>query len=240
MNIYINQLGNLDLAEEHCSRVHAHAISCALEKKNGVVKGIARDEVRTSDNADSNNHTGRRNGNPQGIGGEEEGVGAGAAIGVNSAGDVSIYLSLLKILLSGVASCKPIPISVHDKMKTLLSPPSSSSSSSSSSTSSTLLLPQAADDHDIKGTEKIEINAITKLNKNSNIINFKIDDIIGVAERCHDKIDTIAFLSLLPKNIPLFQIEKYLRLVLEFGNHKKRNLMVSTYVPHRTVHIYFY
>lgn len=233
LNIYINQLGNLDLAEVHCSTVHAHAISCALEKKNGVIKGIARDEVRTSDNVDSNNQTGRRNGHYKGTGGEVEGVGIG--VGVNSAGDASIYLCLLKILLTSVASCKPIPISVHDKMKTLSSSPPSSSPSSSSSTSSYLLLPQNADDHDVKDTEKTEINAITKLKNNSNNGNFKIDDIIGVAERCHDKIDTIAFLSLLPKNIPLYQIEKYLRLVLEFGNHKKRNLMVRT---HHTVHIY--
>ena len=228
-------MGNLDLAEEHCSRVHAHAISYALEKKNGVIKGIARDEVRTTDNVDSNNHTGRRSGHPPGTGGEEEGVGVGVGVGVNSVGDASIYLCLLKILLTNVASCKPIPISVHDKMKTLSSPPPSSSSSSSSSTSSSLLLPQAAIDHDVNDTEKTEIAAITKLNNNSNTKNFKIDDIIGVAERCHDKIDTIAFLSLLPKNIPLYQIEKYLRLVLEFGNHKKRNLMVRT---HRTVHTF--
>lgn len=221
--------------------MHTHAIRSALEKKNGVVKGIARDEVKTSDNADSNNHTGRRNGNPQGIGGEEEVAGVGVGVGVNSAGDMSIYLCLLKILLSGLASCKPIPISVNEKMKTLSPSLPSSSSSSSSSTSSTILQPQAADDHDIKDEEKIRISAITRLYKNSNIKSFKIDDIIGVAERCHDKIDTIAFLSLLPKNIPLFQIEKYLRLVLEFGNHKKRNLMVRTYAPNRTAphHTYF-
>jgi hypothetical protein len=133
---------------------------------------------------------------------------------------VSIYLCLLKILLSSVASCKAVPISVYGETKTLSSPSSTSSTSNPP-------LPLESNDND---TEKHKSNENKKLQSNLNIKNFKLSDVIEVAERCHDKIDTIAFLSILPKNIPLFQIEKYLRLVLEFGNHKKRNLMVRMLV----------
>ena len=217
LNIYINQLGDLDLAERHCSRVYTNATSHALETKSGDIKEIAKDGVRSSDYADSSNHTRGKKGN-SGMGGEDEGA------GVSSEGDISIYLCLLKILLTSVASREPVQISVLGEMKTSSFPPSSSSPSSPTTSSSNVQ--QQVDDRDDKEIEKIEINAINKLKSNQNIKNFKVDDVIEVAERCHDKIDTIAFLSFLPKNIPLFQIEKYLRLVLEFGNHKKRNLMV--------------
>ena len=40
----------------------------------------------------------------------------------------------------------------------------------------------------------------------------------------------MAFLSLIPKNTPLFLVEKYFRSVIEYGNHKKRNLMVGQYL----------
>ena len=64
--------------------------------------------------------------------------------------------------------------------------------------------------------------------KNNSIDNsyFDINDVLKLAEKYHDKIDALSFLALLPKNIPLYKVEKYLRIALEFGKHKKRNLMV--------------
>ena len=212
-------MGDLDLAEEHCSRVYTHATTRILDKKNGV-KEIAKGRDRSTDLEDFNSHMGGKKMTP----GTGTGAGGGGEDGgMNAEGDISIYLCLLKILLSSVASCKAVPISVQGETKTLSSPSSCSSSSSTSNPS----LPLESNDND---TEKHKTNEIDKSKNNLNIKNFKLSDVIEVAERCHDKIDTIAFLSLLPKNIPLFQIEKYLRLVLEFGNHKKRNLMVRMLV----------
>jgi hypothetical protein len=214
-------MGDLELAEEHCSRVYTQATTCILNKKNGV-KEIAKGRDRSTDLEDFYSHAGERKMTPGTGMGTETGTGEENG-GMNIEGDVSIYLCLLKILLSSVASCRAVPISAHRETKTLSSPSSSSSTSSTSNPP----LPLESNDND---TEKQKTDENKKLQNNSCIKNFKLSDVIEVAERCHDKIDTIAFLSLLPKNIPLYQIEKYLRLVLEFGNHKKRNLMVRMLV----------
>ena len=211
-------MGDLDLAEEHCSRVYTHATTRILDKKNGV-KEIVKGRDRSTDLEDFNSQIGGKKGT-SGTGMETGGEDGG----MTTEGEMSIYLCLLKILLSNVASCRAVPISVQGETKNLSSPSSSSSSSTSSSSNPSLPLESNGTD-----TEKEKSNKINKSKNNLNIKNFKLSDAIEVAERCHDKIDTIAFLSLLPKNVPLFQIEKYLRIVLEFGNHKKRNLMVRTY-----------
>ena len=207
-------MGDLDLAEEHCSRVYTHATIRILDKKNGV-KEIPKGRDRSADLEDFNSHIGGKKMTP----GTGTGTGTGGEDGgMDREGDVAIYLCLLKILLSSVASCKAVPISVLGETKTLSSP--SSSSSTSTSSTSNPSLPLESNEND---SEEQKTNEMNKSKNNLNIKNFKLSDVIEVAERCHDKIDTIAFLSLLPKTIPLFQIEKYLRLVLEFGNHKKRN-----------------
>ena len=56
---------------------------------------------------------------------------------------------------------------------------------------------------------------------------FDFQDVMLLAERSHDRINVQSFLALIPKSTPMYLIEKYLRTVIEYGNHKKRNLMVS-------------
>lgn len=79
---------------------------------------------------------------------------------------------------------------------------------------------------EIRNKDNHKENDVNEKNSNSNL---SLNDVLNLAEKCHDRFDALSFLSLLPKNIPLYKTEKYLRMVLEFENHKKRNLMVSTF-----------
>ena len=51
--------------------------------------------------------------------------------------------------------------------------------------------------------------------------------VIELAERNFDKIDPTTFLDLLPSTVPLAQLVRYLSIVIEHSNTKKRNLQVS-------------
>jgi hypothetical protein len=75
------------------------------------------------------------------------------------------------------------------------------------------------------GTGTTSVIDSVKNNPNDNSF-FDINDVLKLAEKYHEKIDPLSFLAILPKNIPLYKVEKYLRIALEFGKHKKRNLMV--------------
>jgi hypothetical protein len=77
-----------------------------------------------------------------------------------------------------------------------------------------------------------------KINPNDNTY-FDINDVLKLAEKYHDKIDPLSFLATLPKNIPLCKVEKYLRIALEFGKHKKRNLMVGDLFLFFLLHYYY-
>ena len=49
---------------------------------------------------------------------------------------------------------------------------------------------------------------------------------VSVAERNFDRVDSTEFLHALPKSIPIAMLTKYLNLIFESGNAKKRNLQV--------------
>ena len=76
-----------------------------------------------------------------------------------------------------------------------------------------------------KNGNKSGNNEFTKNSDTKIFIDFS--DVIKLAEKCHQKINTQSFLSLVPPTLPLYMIEKYLRIVIENENHKKRNLMVK-------------
>ena len=76
-----------------------------------------------------------------------------------------------------------------------------------------------------KNGNKSGNNEVTKNSDTKIFIDFS--DVIKLAEKCHQKINTQSFLSLVPPTLPLYMIEKYLRIVIENENHKKRNLMVK-------------
>jgi len=50
--------------------------------------------------------------------------------------------------------------------------------------------------------------------------------IVGIAEKYYDRIDAATFLAMLPTQIPLTCLAKYLNTVIEYGNTKKRNLQI--------------
>ena len=52
--------------------------------------------------------------------------------------------------------------------------------------------------------------------------------VMELAERHYDRIDPVSFLGLLPKQIAIADIAKYLNIVLEYSSHNKRNLQVSS------------
>jgi Vacuolar sorting protein 39 domain 2 len=91
------------------------------------------------------------------------------------------------------------------------------------------------------GTGTTSVIDSVKNNPNDNSY-FDINDVLKLAEKYHDKIDPLSFLAILPKNIPLYKVEKYLRIALEFGKHKKRNLMVWEILFHffTCVHFFIY
>lgn len=49
---------------------------------------------------------------------------------------------------------------------------------------------------------------------------------IHLAEKYFDRFDSIAFLDLLPFNTPLSLISKYLAILIEFTENKKKNLQI--------------
>lgn len=54
-----------------------------------------------------------------------------------------------------------------------------------------------------------------------------IAEIVSLAEKYYDRIDAATLISMLPKQIPLAVLAKYLNTVVEYGNTKKRNLQVK-------------
>jgi len=55
-----------------------------------------------------------------------------------------------------------------------------------------------------------------------------VDEAIQIAERNFDKLEPLAFLDLLPSTVPLAGLARYLDIVFEHTNTRKRNLQVST------------
>ena len=51
--------------------------------------------------------------------------------------------------------------------------------------------------------------------------------VVELAERNFDKLDPVSFLDLLPPSVPLTHLVRYLSIVIEYNNTKKRNLQVS-------------
>jgi hypothetical protein len=49
---------------------------------------------------------------------------------------------------------------------------------------------------------------------------------VSLAEKYFDRFDSAEFLKLLPSKAPLVAVAKYLSIVIEFKNTKKRNLQV--------------
>jgi hypothetical protein len=54
-----------------------------------------------------------------------------------------------------------------------------------------------------------------------------VDEAIQIAERNFDKLEPLAFLDLLPSTVPLARLARYLDIVFEHTNTRKRNLQVS-------------
>ena len=54
--------------------------------------------------------------------------------------------------------------------------------------------------------------------------------VVSLAERYFDRFDSASFLAMLPTKTPLALLAKYLNIIVEFNNTKKRNLQVI-FVP---------
>jgi hypothetical protein len=50
---------------------------------------------------------------------------------------------------------------------------------------------------------------------------------IELAEKYFDRFEASEFLAMLPREAPLSMLTKFLTLIIEFGNTKKRNLQVD-------------
>ena len=102
-------------------------------------------------------------------------------------------------------------------MRTLIRPPDDSS---------LLLLPTSSSTsnaHTNNNPNSTHNNNTTSSNSyNNSLLLLAID----IAERNYDRIEPLAFLEIIPKNAPLNLIAKYLNLVIEVTNSKKRNLQV--------------
>ena len=53
-----------------------------------------------------------------------------------------------------------------------------------------------------------------------------LDLVLTLAERYHDRVDSLALLALLPEDMPLVKLQRYLGIVMEEMTFKKRNLQV--------------
>lgn len=53
-----------------------------------------------------------------------------------------------------------------------------------------------------------------------------LKQVIQLAEKYYDRLEAAAFLDLLPKTVTVANLTRYLQLVLEHENTKKRNLQV--------------
>ena len=49
---------------------------------------------------------------------------------------------------------------------------------------------------------------------------------VTIAERNYDRVNSSEFIQALPKNIPISMLSKYLNIIIEMGNAKKRNLQI--------------
>lgn len=58
-----------------------------------------------------------------------------------------------------------------------------------------------------------------------------VDEAIQIAERNFDKLEPLSFLDLLPPTVPLARLARYLDIVYEHTNTRKRNLQVGIVVP---------
>ena len=49
---------------------------------------------------------------------------------------------------------------------------------------------------------------------------------VSVAERNYDRVNSSEFIHALPKSVPVAMLTRYLNLIIEMGNAKKRNLQI--------------
>ena len=209
MSIYVEQLRDLKSAEDYCDRIYSNAKDDINNEDNNN-NDIGNNYDENNDN--NNNNSNSDNNNYDNINGNDKN---NDVIDKNikmreqckerrrdAKADLGVYLSLLEIMIRSI--------------------PATSSSSSPPFCSEKIKINNNYNNDN--SSDKLKEN--TKTDPNENLF-FEFNEVIKLAERCHDKIDAFAFLSLIPKTLPLFMIEKYLRIVIEYGNHKKRNLMVN-------------
>ena len=202
LSIYVNDLKELSSAEEHCSRVYNKALEYTAKNK------MKNKMQNSSDARESNNNVSGQN-NSSGIDNENN-SNTNASNATNKIIDyedekttndmLEIYLTLFRVMIDTITKRS----SIHPTQK-------------------------------IPGTKIVNIEKSNEIDMRDNDVkdtnlNLNLNDVLNLAEKCHDRFDALSFLSLLPKNIPLCKTEKYLRMVLEFQNHKKRNLMVSFFL----------
>ena len=198
----MSDLKELSSAEEHCSRVYNKALECTAKNK------MKNKMQNSSDARESNNNVSGQN-NSSGIDNENN-SNTNASNATNKIIDyedekttndmLDIYLTLFRVMIDTITKRS----SIHPTQK-------------------------------IPGTKIVNIEKSNEIDMRDNDVkdtnlNLNLNDVLNLAEKCHDRFDALSFLSLLPKNIPLCKTEKYLRMVLEFQNHKKRNLMVSFFL----------
>lgn len=197
----MNDLKELSSAEEHCSRVYNKALEHTANNK------MKNKMQNSSDARESNNNVSGQNNCSSND--NENNSNTNASNATNKIIDyedekttndmLEIYLTLFRVMIDTITKRS----SIHPTQKIPVTKIASKEKSNEIDMR----------ENDVKDTN---------LNFNLNL-----NDVLNLAEKCHDRFDALSFLSLLPKNIPLCKTEKYLRMVLEFQNHKKRNLMVS-------------
>ena len=201
----MNDLKELSSAEEHCSRVYNKALECTAKNK------MKNKMQNSSDARESNNNvSGQNNGSSND---NETNSNTNASNATNKIVDhedekttndmLEIYLTLFRVMIDTITKRS----SIHPTQKI---------------PGNKIVNIEKSNETDMR-----EENDVKDTNLN---LNLNLNDVLNLAEKCHDRFDALSFLSLLPKNIPLCKTEKYLRMVLEFQNHKKRNLMVSFFL----------
>ena len=198
MSIYVIQLKDMKNAEKYCDRIYNR-------KMNDGRNHIHDNNNNHDDCYKNNNNVMDRN---------NDGTERDKERGTDPEG---VYLFLLEIMMEFINKST-------SSLSTSLSTFSSTSSMTDGSEEKNNFNKFKAENEN-KNENQSGNNEFTE-NSNTNIF-IDYSDVIKIAEKYHHRINTQSFLSLVPPTLPLYMMEKYLRIVIEYESHKKRNLMVK-------------
>lgn len=79
---------------------------------------------------------------------------------------------------------------------------------------------------DSAGAGSIYLSLVKVLLTSNQPSSTRIETVVSIAEKYYDRMNPLALLGELPGDVPIAVIARYLSIVLEFANAKKRNLQI--------------